>query len=109
MSAQIETQSHMLAAAAVVQTLNAVGFFVQDTTATIASGGALDLLRTGGFSQSRGLFYGDTTSPNALVMMASYAGRALSTVFQGSLTTSTMHLKQLIGVQPDPLITQNLS
>lgn len=43
-----------------------------------------------------------------LVSAASYWGRALSTNFNGSDTTQTMHLKDLIGVQPDPSMTQTL-
>lgn len=105
MSAQIETQSDMLAAAAVIQAANKIGFFVQNTTAAIMTGGSLDLLRSGDFTQSRGLFY-DDSSTNALLFQAAYAGRALSTVFSGSNTTQNMHLKQLAGIQPDPGITQ---
>lgn len=104
----IQTSSDMLAAAAVVQALNKIAFFVSKTSADIAPGGMLDLLRTGGFTKSRGLYYGSSTAAEALGMMASYAGRALSTNFSGSNTTETMHLKDLVGVQPDPTITQTL-
>lgn len=107
MSTQIESQVDMLAAAAVVQALNKVAFFVQVSEASVEPSGSLDLLRTGGFTRSRGLFY-DSTSDAGLGFMASYAGRALTTVFSGSNTTSTMHLKQLAGVQPDPNIDQTL-
>lgn len=108
MGTVVFSQSDMLAAAAVVQALNKIAFFVQDDPATVETGGALDLLRSGGFSQSRGLFYGSGSDSSALVMQASYAGRGLSTNFSGSNTTSTMHLKDLIGVQPDPSMTQTL-
>lgn len=108
MTMEITTQTHMLAAAAVIQALNKIAFFVSRTSADIASGGMLDLLDTGSFTQSRGLFYGGADDSSALVMMASYVGRALSTNFSGSLTTQTMHLKDLVGVQPDPTLTQTL-
>lgn len=110
MSETIESQADMLAAAAVVQPLNKIGFFVQYAGASVAPGGSIDLLRTGGFTQSRGLFYDDSSSSglNALVMQAAYAGRALSVNFSGSNTTETMHLKQLLGVQADPNLTQTL-
>ncbi len=107
-------QTDLLAAAAVIQPLNKIGFFVSYVEADIQSGGMIDLLRTGNFSQSRGLYYGDDAvvggyeGANAIVMMASYAGRALSTNFSGSNTTQTMHLKDLIGVQPDPTMTQTI-
>jgi hypothetical protein len=107
MSAAIESQADMLAAAAVIQANPIlIGFFVQRTTGSIAPGGSLDLLRSGSFYQSRGLFYGAADDTTALVMQASYAGRALSVNFSGSNTTITMHLKTLAGVQPDPTITQ---
>lgn len=100
-------QTDLLAAAAVIQPLNKIGFFVSNDTADIQSGGMIDLLRTGDFMKSRGLYYGGTvTSP--LVMMASYAGRGLSTDFSGSNTTQTMHLKDLSGVEPDDSITQTI-
>ncbi len=108
MSTQIESQVDMLAAAAVVQALNKIAFFVQKASASIEPSGSLDLLRTGGFSQSRGLYYGSSTDLDALLMQAAYAGRGLSVDFSGSNTTTTMHLKDLIGVQPDPTMTQTL-
>lgn len=108
MSTQIESQADMLAAAAVIQALNKIAVFVQRDSASIEVGGSLDLLTTGGFSQSRGLYYGADNDDDALVMQASYAGRAFSVNFEGSNTTITMHLKDLIGVQSDPSMTQTL-
>lgn len=108
MSTQIESGADMLAAAAVVQALNKIAFFVKRATAAIDPGGDLDDLRTGGFTQSRGLYYGADNDTDALVMQASYAGRGLSVNFSGSNTTITMHLKNLTGVQPDPSMTQTL-
>jgi hypothetical protein len=107
-AAEITNQTNMLAAAAVVQALNKIAFFLGRSQADVEVGGKLDLLRSGSFSQSRGLYYGDGASSDALVMMASYAGRALSVNFDGSNTTDTMHLKDLIGVQPDGTMTQTL-
>lgn len=101
-------QTDLLAAAAILLPLNKIGFAVSYTAADIAPSGMLDLLRTGGFSNTRGLFYDDSTELDCLVEMASYAGRALSTNFSGSNTTQTMHLKPLLGVQPDPSLTQTL-
>ena len=101
-------QTDLLAAASVIQPLNKIGFFVSYTEADIQSGGMIDLLRTGDFHKSRGLYYGDDTGNAAIVMMASYAGRAISTDFSGSNTTQIMHLKDLAGVQPDPSMTQTI-
>ncbi len=108
LSTQIESQADMLAAAAVIQALNKIAFFVSNDAASVETGGQLDLLTTGGFTQSRGLFYGSDSEAAALVMMASYASRGLSVNFSGSNTTITMHLKDLLGVQPDPSMTQTL-
>ncbi len=101
-------QTDLLAAGAVVQALNKIAFFVSNVAADVAPGGMIDLLRTGTLTQTRGLYYGDPVDLNAVLMMASYAGKALSTNFNGSNTTSTMHLKVLAGVQPDPTITQTI-
>jgi hypothetical protein len=106
MATDVQSQADMLAAAAVIQPLNKIGFFVQRAAGSIDPGGSLDLLTTGGFSQSRGLFYGAAADLDALIMQASYAGRALSVNFSGSNTTTTLNLKDLIGVQPDPTIDQ---
>lgn len=101
-------ETDLLAAAAVIQPLNKIGFFVTYTEADIQSGGMVDKLTTGGFTQSRGLYYGDDDGSNALVMASAYAGRALSVNFSGSNTTLTMNLKDLSGVQPDPSMTQTI-
>lgn len=108
MTTRIETEVNLLAAAAAIQSTNKIAFFVQRTAATLDAGGTLDKIRTGGLRKSRGLYYGGAADVDALVMQAAYAGRALSTNFSGSNTTSTMNLKDLIGVQPDPSMTQTL-
>lgn len=103
-------QTDMLAAAAIILPLNLVGFFVSYNSADIQPGGSIDLLRSGNFYNSRGLYYGDSSSSglNAAVYMASYAGLGLSVNFNGSNTTITMHLKPLLGVVPDPTMTQTI-
>ena len=108
MNAAIDSQTDILAAAAVVQALNKIYFTVSRTEADVDPAGTLDQLRTGNFDQSRGLFYGADNDNDALIMMASYVGRALSTNFNGANTTQTMHLKDLIGVQPDTSMTQTI-
>ena len=104
-------QVELLAAAAVLQPLKKLGFMVAAQASDVTGGGKLDLLRSGSFNHSRGLLYigdGDTEDVDRLVMQASYAGRGLSTNFSGSNTTQNMHLKDLIGVQPDVGMTQNI-
>lgn len=107
-TADVTTQSTMLAAAAIIQTMNKLMFWVSRLSASIAPSGILDQLRSHTYHQNRGLYYGGAADADALGMMSAYAGRALSTNFNGSLTTETMHLKDLIGVNPDPSMTQNL-
>lgn len=98
-------QTDALAAAAVVQPLNKILAMVFDQDADFAPAGTIDLLRTGGFTKSRGLFYGGSLT-DPLIYLAAYMGRALSTNFEGSNTTQDMHLKELAGVQPDDSIDQ---
>lgn len=106
MSSQIENSADTAAAASVVQALTKIAFFAQRDPAEIADGGILDDLTTGGFWKSRGLFYQGATDISALQMQAAYAGRALSTIFSGSLTTQNMQLKDLATILPDPGINQ---
>jgi len=108
MAEEIASQTDVLAAAAILLPLNKIGFFVDLNVATVGPGGKFDLLRTGTFTNSRGLYYGNGNVIDSLVMMASYAGLALSTNFDGSNTTITMHLKNLNGVQPDSTVTQTI-
>lgn len=102
------------AAAAVIAPLNKIAFWVGTEESSIQTGGILDLLRSGGLSNNRGLYYGDPSvvngyaGYNALVMASAYAALGLSVNFSGSNTTITMNLKSLIGVQPDPSMTQTI-
>ena len=97
----------VLAAAAVVQALNKILFVVSVAEADIEEGGVIYLLMQDEYTQTRGLYYGGSDA-NALLMMSAYAGTALSVNFNGSNTTSTMHLKDLVGVSPDPSMTQSV-
>jgi len=98
----------VLAAAAVIQALTKILFVVSyDSTDIGSPSGLFYDVQQSTLNQTRCLYYGGSES-TALNMMASYAGRALSTNFAGSNTTETMHLKQLSGVSPDPTMTQTL-
>lgn len=93
-------------AAAVVQTMNKMMFVVSNNAADIAATGSFHDIAEAGYDKTRCLAYlSDTTEP-AKVMAAAYAGRALSTQFEASNTTQTMHLKDLTGVVADPVMTQ---
>ena len=108
MFSDIISQADMLLLAAVMQAEDKLAAVVSKTAADIEVGGMLDLLRSGNFSHTRGLYYGGSSDIVALEMMAAYLGRGLSTNFEGSNTTQTQHLKDLLGVQPDPTMNQTL-
>ncbi len=105
---EIMSEDDQMDAATFVQPLNKMLACVSRDPDDVANGGRLDLLRSGNLNKSRGLFYGSDNDRDALVMAASYFGRALGVNFTGSNTTITMHLKDLIGVQPDPSMTVTL-
>ena len=94
------------AAAAVVQTLNKILFVVSNSATDIAATGSFHDIAEAGYDKTRCLCYLSSTTTDAKVMAAAYAGRALSTAFEGSNTTSTMHLKDLVGITADPALTQ---
>lgn len=109
MASWIENEAETLAAAAVAQALNKIAFFVQRQESELTpSTGILNKLTEGSFDHSRGLYYGGEDDISALQMKAAYVGRALSTIFSGSNTTSTMHLKSLATIQPDPSMDQTI-
>lgn len=105
--ALIFSDADIEALADVIQPLNKIAFVVSNEAASVETGGALDKLRTAKYSQTRGLFYGGLLA-DALNYAAAYASRALSVNFNGSNTTITMHLKDLVGIQPDATIDETL-
>lgn len=93
-------------AAAVVQTLNKMLFAVSNSASDIAAGGSFASIAESGYDKTRCLAYLSTDTLSAKRMAAAYAGRALSTAFEGSNTVQTMHLKDLAGITADPSITE---
>lgn len=106
MQAEIDSQSLTLTAALTIQSLNKMGFFVSRDILDIAPDGTFDLMRQASYHKSRGLFYLADNDADCLVMQAAYASRALSVDFDGSLTTITMNLKDLVGVVADDNMTE---
>ena len=94
------------AAAAVVQTMNKMLFVVSNSATDIGATGSFHGIAEAGYDKTRCLAYLSDTTLDAKVMAAAYAGRALSTQFEASNTTSTMHLKDLVGIPADPSMTQ---
>lgn len=89
-----------------IQTLDKLFLYASSIAADYAPGGMLDLLRTAGKTHSRGLYYNDAVAIDTQAYAAAYCGRGLSTPFDGSNTTQTMHLKVLATINPDPTIDQ---
>lgn len=85
--------------------INKINFVVSNVIEDID--GAFTGIKDLTYKKTRCLFYGGSEE-QAKIMMASYASRAMSTVFEGSNTTQTMHLKTLTGVKADPIITQSI-
>lgn len=98
--------SEVASAAAVVQTMNKMLFVVSNDPTDIAAQGSFASIAEAGYDKTRCLAYLSTGTTDAKVMAAAYAGRALSTQFEASNTTQTMHLKDLVGVTADPTMTQ---
>jgi hypothetical protein len=93
------------AASAVVQPLRKFLFASSYLAAAVDAGGLFTLTKAANYTYTRGLLY-TVSAASARLMASAYAGRAMSTDFTGSNTTSTMHMKDLVGVLPDPGITQ---
>ena len=94
------------ALATYVQSLDKLLFYGSSTAGDLTGSGLFPTITSASESHTRGFFYSDSTQ--LINAVAAYAGRALSTNFQGSRTTSTMHLKTLAGIPADPGMNQTL-
>lgn len=99
------TDAELPALAALVQAIDKILFFSEHDTAKIA--GIITTLKNSGYTNTRALVRVDSEA-KALNYAAACAGRALSTDFTGSRTVSTMHLKDLVGIDADPGMTETL-
>lgn len=97
--------SSTLLSQAIAAENNKINFVVSNVESDIE--GAFTGIKDMTLTKTRCLFYGGTET-EAKIMMASYASKAMSTIFEASLTTQTMHLKSLAGVLPDPIITETI-
>jgi hypothetical protein len=99
--------AEIIGAAAVVQASSTLLFASDSNVAAVAGGGVFTTIQAASQSYTRCLLY-TLGAQQARFMAAAYAGRAMSTNFNGSNTCGTMNLKQLVGVLPDTGITQTL-
>lgn len=103
------SDADITAAAAVVQALNKIAFWGSKLQVAVEPDGIFDALRSANDHKNRCLLYiGDEVDLDTITMVAAYAGRALSTNFDGSNTTQNMHLKELTGVTADGSIDQTI-
>lgn len=99
------TDEEIYDAAEVVQPLRKMLFASSYLVANVETGGLFVAVSDASLTYTRCLLY-TVSAQDARYMAAAYAGRAMSTNFSGSLTATTMHMKELVGVLPDPNITQ---
>lgn len=100
--------AEVIAAAAITEPLR-IKLFASShlTSSTTPSTGLIAILTASNYKHARGLLYTyGALALNARKMAAAYAGRAMSVNFEGNATTSSMHLKDLVGIVGDPNITQ---
>lgn len=107
LATQIFLDEDIQDAADVIQPLNKIFGYVTTDEGSVEDGGIIFELTQQSLYKSRGFLYLDTDD-SALGFLAAFFGRYLSTNFSGSNTTQDMHLKTLIGVEPDPGMTQNI-
>lgn len=97
--------------AAYIQGIDKMFFYCSSNINDLNPGSPLDLVRQASEWNTRCLYYGNpilngATVQQTQIVAGAYAGRALSTDFSGSLTSQTMHLKQLAVLTPDQTIGQ---
>lgn len=95
-------------AAQSIQPLNKMFALVSQDPSTTVPGGEFDLYRQAGYKKTRCLYYGLGAEIDALKFMAGYMSGGLSTNFDGSNTTSTRHLKEVVGSVADTTVTQTM-
>lgn len=99
--------AELLAAAAAYQAAKKMIFISQNLTTVLDGGGLFNTISAASESYARLLLYTPGATA-ARLFAAAYAGRALCVEFEGSNTMLTMHLKDLVGITPDPGIDQTV-
>ena len=98
--------AEILLASAAVQSSRQMLFASSYLTSDLTSpSGLFYQITAGSFRQTRGFLY-TVSALAARIAAAAYAARLMSTDFAVSNSTATMQMKDLVGVQPDPGITQ---
>lgn len=92
-------------AATAYQTADKMLFASQHLVVAVQGGGVFTTIQAASNTNTRMLLY-TVSAVEARKMAAAYASRLMSVDFAGSLTTSTMQMKDLVGIDPDPGVTQ---
>jgi len=99
--------AELLAAAEAFQAAKKLLFVSQHLTSSMSGGAIFDDIQSASLTYTRCLLY-TVSAVAARKMAAAYAGRGMSTAFDGSNTAQNMNLKQLVGITADPGITQTI-
>lgn len=99
--------AELLAAAAAYQAAKKMLFISQHQTTALDGGGVFNTIQAASQIYARCLLY-TVGATEARLFAAAYAGRAMCVDFEGSNTMLTMHMKDLVGIVPDPGITQTI-
>ncbi len=99
--------AELLAAASAFQAAKQMLFISQNQTSVLTGGGLFATIQTASEIYARLLLY-TVGATEARLFAAAYAGRAMCVEFEGSNTMLTMHMKDLVGITPDPGITQTI-
>lgn len=95
-------------AADLCQTLKKLLFLSQTLASSLDTGGLIKAITDASLTYTRCLLY-TLGVTEARLFAAAYAGRLMSTDFDGSNTTSTMQMKDLVGIPVDTGITQTIA
>jgi hypothetical protein len=100
------SQADILASAAIAAPLNIISFLSSNDGSSIEPGGYFYTIMSSSYQNTRCLYYQGADGQNDVDAVcsrfaAAYASLGLSVNFNGSNTTTTMHLKTLIGIPPD--------
>lgn len=106
-STELETQANTIGASSVAGNNRKILGVVSRTASDLDDGDFFDTVKDMGFDHTRCLYHGGSEQ-EALNFLAAYFGRALSTNFNAVLSTQTMNLKDLIGVEADTSLTETL-
>lgn len=94
------------AAATVCQAAGKLLFISSATSSDLVTTGLINARKTAGQSYVRCLYHSDSTKLDAFRW--GYASRAMSTNFSGSNVAGTMHLKTIVGADPDVALTETV-